>query len=113
MPESVRDRLSTTYELLFLLTRADTYYFNLDPIRLPLKHPQAADGSRVFGGVNKASTGGVDASARRRGARYGTPAGKHAATEVGVQPGAGRGNLRPVGHAHTAAHPGGRNPGDV
>src|SRR5207245_1247805 len=41
MPESVRDRLSTTYELLFLLTRADTYYFNLDPIRLPLKHPQA------------------------------------------------------------------------
>jgi len=113
MPESVRDRLSTTYELLFLLTRADTYYFNLDPIRVPLKHPQAADGSRVFGGVNKASTGGVDATARRRGARYGTPAGKHAATEVGVQPGAGRGNLRPVGHAHTAAHPGGRNPGDV
>ena len=68
LPESVTDRLSTTYELLFLLTRAHTYYFNLDPIRLPLKHPHAADGSRVFGGVNKASAGGVDATARRRGA---------------------------------------------
>ena len=112
MPESVRDRLSTTYELLFLLTKSDTYYFNLDPIRLPLKHPQAADGSRVFGGVNKAVTGGVGATARRRGARYGTP-GKYAAEDLGVEPGAGRGNLRPVGHAHTAAHPKGRNPGDV
>jgi DNA modification methylase len=112
MPESVRDRLSATYELLFLLTRSDTYYFNLDPIRLPLKHPQAADGSRVFGGVNKAATGGVGATARRRGARYGTP-GKYAAEDLGVEPGAGRGNLRPVGHAHTAAHPKGRNPGDV
>jgi hypothetical protein len=112
MPESVRDRLSTTYELLFLLTRSDSYYFNLDPIRLPLKHPHAADGSRVFGGVNKAHTGGTGASARRRGARYGTP-GKYTAEDLGVEPGAGRGNLRPVGHAHTAAHPKGRNPGDV
>jgi hypothetical protein len=111
MPESVGDRLSTTYELLFLLTRSDTYYFDLDPVRLPLKHPHAADGSRVFGGVHKAHKGGTGASARRRGARYGTP-GKYAAADVGVQPGAGRGNLRPVGHAHTAAHPKGRNPGD-
>ncbi len=101
MPESVGDRLSTTYELLFLLTRSHSYYFDLDPIRLPLKHPDAADGSRVFGGANKASTGGIDATARRRGARYGV-AGKYAAVDVGVEPGAGRGNLRPIGHAHTA-----------
>jgi len=112
MPESVGDRLSTTYELLFLLTRSHSYYFDLDPIRLPLKHPGAADGSRVFGGVHKAHTGGIDATARRRGARYGV-AGKYAAVDVGVEPGAGRGNLRPIGHAHTAAHPRGRNPGDV
>lgn len=113
MPEPVRDRLSTSYELLFLLTRSDRYFFDLDPIRLTLRHPDAADGSRVFGGANKAGTGGIGATARRRGNRYGTPPGKYAGTDTGVEPGAGRGNLRPVGHAHTAAHPRGRNPGDV
>ncbi|KAA9163205.1 site-specific DNA-methyltransferase [Amycolatopsis acidicola] len=35
MPESVRDRLSTRYEMLFLLTKQQQYYFNLDPIREP------------------------------------------------------------------------------
>src|SRR5258706_547781 len=109
MPESGTDRLSTTYELLFLLTRSPRYYFDLDPIRLPLKPPQAADGSRVFGGARKGSSGGVGATARRRGGRYG---GKYTADGVAVEPGAGRGNLVPLGHAHTAAHPAGRNPGD-
>lgn len=37
-------------------------------------------------------------------------AGKHTGE---VAAGAGSGNLRPVGHAHTAAHPAGRNSGDV
>jgi DNA modification methylase len=110
MPESVTDRLSTTYELLFLLTRSDRYHFNLDPIRAPLKWPDAADGSRVFGGAHKGTAGGVGATARRRGGRYG---GKYAAERTVVEPGAGRGNLVPLGHAHTAAHPKGRNPGDV
>jgi site-specific DNA-methyltransferase (cytosine-N4-specific) len=113
MPESVRDRLSTSYELLFLLTRSHTYYFDLDPIRIPLLRPEALDGTRVVGGTRKGRTGGVGATVRRRGAsRYGAP-GKYTADEVGVEPRAGRGNLRPVGHAHTAAHPVGRNPGDV
>jgi DNA modification methylase len=110
MPESVTDRLSTTYELLFLLTASQRYYFDLDPIRQPLKRPEAADGSRVFGGARKGAVGGVGATARRRGGRYG---GKYAADEAGVEPRAGRGNLMPLGHAHTAAHPKGRNPGDV
>jgi site-specific DNA-methyltransferase (cytosine-N4-specific) len=110
MPESVTDRLAATYELLFLLTASPRYYyFDLDPIRVPLKHPEAADGSRVFGDARKGATGGVGATGRRRGGRYG---GKHADAAV-VQPGAGRGNLVPLGHAHTAAHPKGRNPGDV
>jgi hypothetical protein len=109
MPESITDRLAATYELLFLLTRSPRYHFNLDPIRLPLKVSDAADGSRVFGGANKGTTGGVGATARRRGGRYG---GKHDGATA-VQPGAGRGNLVPLGHAHTAAHPKGRNPGDV
>ncbi|MEU7171531.1 MULTISPECIES: DNA-methyltransferase [Micromonospora] len=68
MPESVRDRLSTTYELLFLLTTSPTYYFDLDPIRLPLARPEAVDGTRIIGGARKGATGGVGATARRRGA---------------------------------------------
>lgn len=111
MPESVRDRLSTTYEMLFLLTPSPRYFFDLNPIREPLKHPQAADGSRVFGGVHKGHTGGVEATRRRRGNRYGT--GKYTSNTVVIEPGAGRGNLVPTGRAHTAAHPRGRNPGDV
>jgi site-specific DNA-methyltransferase (cytosine-N4-specific) len=58
MPESVRDRLSATYEMLFLLTPSPRYFFDLDPIRVPLKHPHAADGTRVFGGVHKGHAGG-------------------------------------------------------
>jgi hypothetical protein len=76
-------------------------------------HPEAAEGSRVFGGSRKGGTGGIGAVARRRGGRYG---GKYTEASV-VERGAGRGNLVPLGlahtAAHTAAHPRGRNPGDV
>ncbi|WP_347404728.1 site-specific DNA-methyltransferase [Solwaraspora sp. WMMD1047] len=112
MPESVRDRMSTSYELLFLLTKSHSYYFNLDPIRIPLARPEAADGTRIIGGSRKGRTGGIDATARRRGTTaYG--AGKYGAADVGVEPGSGRGNLVPLGQAHTTTHPAGRNPGDV
>ncbi len=115
MPESVRDRLSATYELVFLLVRSPAYLFDLDPIRLPLKHPDAADGSRVFGGVHKGRTGGVGATARRRGATYGSPAGagKYLPDRTDARMRAHRGNLAVTGQAHTAAHVRGRNPGDV
>jgi DNA modification methylase len=109
MPESVRDRLSATYELLFLFAKSPRYFFDLDPIRIPLAWPGAADGTRVIGGIHKGRTAGVDATRRRRGSS-GYGANKHAGE---LAAGAGSGNLRPVGHAHTAAHPGGRNPGDV
>lgn len=35
MPTSVRDRLSTTHEVIFLLTKSVKYYFDLDAIRQP------------------------------------------------------------------------------
>ena len=35
MPESVRDRMSCRYELIFLLVKSRHYWFDLDPIRLP------------------------------------------------------------------------------
>ena len=35
VPSSVRDRLSTTHEVIYLLTRSPSYYFDLDSIRIP------------------------------------------------------------------------------
>lgn len=37
MPSSVRDRLTNVWEPLFLLTKNEQYYFNLDDIRVPHK----------------------------------------------------------------------------
>ncbi|MDQ6525558.1 site-specific DNA-methyltransferase [Nocardioides sp. LHD-245] len=35
IPSSVRDRLSTTHEIIYLLTRQPRYYFDLDALRAP------------------------------------------------------------------------------
>lgn len=40
MPESVTDRLSTRYELVFLLTKARRYWFDLDAVREVVKRVQ-------------------------------------------------------------------------
>lgn len=110
MPEPVTDRLSCRYELLFLLVKQRHYYFDLDAIRTPLVRPEALEEGIVVGGARKGRHGGVDATARRRGssvygtAKYTDPA------PFPQRPGAA---LRPTGHMHTAAHPRGKNPGDV
>lgn len=48
MPESVRDRLSTSHETVFLLAKSQRYWFDLDPIRII----SAARG-HTFGGEHK------------------------------------------------------------
>lgn len=84
MPSPVRDRLSSTHEHVFLLARSPRYFFDLDAIREPLAYPDAANGSRVFGGRRKAvSNAFLNASERTRG------------------------------RAYVRSHPGGKNPGDV
>lgn len=112
MPESVRDRLSNRYELLFLLTQRQRYYFDLDAIRQPLIRPEAPGEGLVTGGANKGRHAGIEATARRRGnSVYG--AGKYTDTTafpVTRRPGRA---MRPTGRKHTAAHPKGKNPGDV
>jgi DNA modification methylase len=108
MPESVRDRLSNRYELLFLLVKQQKYYFDLDPIREPLARPEALDENIVIGGANKGRHAGVDATARRRG---NTVYGKYTATaQYTKPPGAA---MRPTGTKHNVGHPRGKNPGDV
>ncbi len=108
MPESVRDRLSNRYEMLFLLTRQPRYYFDLDPVRQPLARPEARGQNIVIGGTGKGTHAWRGSTSRRRGH---TTYGKYADTEAfTTTPGQA---LRPTGRQHTAAHPEGRNPGDV
>jgi site-specific DNA-methyltransferase (cytosine-N4-specific) len=104
IPESAQDRLSTRYELLFLLVKRRKYWFDLDPIREPLARPEALTKRMIIGGVHKGRHAGVGSSARRRGhSVYG------AGTRAG---GMGRnpGDVwsiptRPLREAHDAALP--------
>ncbi|GAA3745423.1 site-specific DNA-methyltransferase (cytosine-N4-specific) [Spinactinospora alkalitolerans] len=46
MPESVTDRPATRYELLFLLVKQRSYFFDLDPIRQPHQGPRKRGSNR-------------------------------------------------------------------
>lgn len=48
MPESVRDRLSSRHEHLFMFTKSSRYWFNLDAIREPHAAPDRKAGPRAF-----------------------------------------------------------------
>lgn len=50
MPESVTDRPTSAHEKVWLLTKSDRYFYDADAIKEPLSCPDAADGSRIFGG---------------------------------------------------------------
>ena len=114
MPESVTDRLSCTHEMIFLLAPSPRYYFDLDAIRIPLAEPTAlAQRGRIIGGTGKTGRRRVGSAARRYGAtRYGGR-GKYDNPDpslfVSRPPGPNLLNSRP----HRAAHPKGKNPGDV
>ena len=103
MPSSVVDRLSNRYETFFLLVKNPRYWFDLDPIR----EPDAANGTRVFGGANKSSGLTVGSSKRTTGRTWGERKAAGAPGRRGIDP-AGS-----VGDSDFATSPGGRNPGDV
>jgi site-specific DNA-methyltransferase (cytosine-N4-specific) len=63
MPESVRDRLSCRYEMLFMFSKRARYWFDLEPIKEPLVRPEAAGHNPEVG--------------RRRGAEYTPGTGKN------------------------------------
>lgn len=108
MPESVTDRLSTRYEMLFLLVKQRKYYFDLDAIREPLARPNAVSQNIAVGGANKGRHAGIGATARRRG---NTTTGKYGADPATS---AWRGQaVAQTGARHNARHPQGKNPGDV
>ncbi len=112
MPESVRDRLNCRHELIFLFVRQPAYWFDLDPIRVPhatagqgharAKAPDAASSCRPPGHPGRTRTAGGT-----RPPKYGP----HAREVI-----AGRrfgASLQRGKDGHGAAHPMGRNPGDV
>jgi DNA modification methylase len=84
MPSSVRDRLTLTWEVVYLLVRSPSYYFDLDAIREPHTSPPPAakteageepDGAEIGAGPLAASRGGL-AKAKASG-RAGHPLGKN------------------------------------
>lgn len=72
MPESIRDRLSTRYEHVFLLARSERYWFDLDAIREPTTggaHARsAAANARWIGKTREANLGMSGAPSKTLGA---------------------------------------------
>jgi site-specific DNA-methyltransferase (adenine-specific) len=81
MPSSVKDRLTLTWEVVYLFVRSPSYYFDLDAIREPHTssgRPRSvtpAKGSDIGAGPLAASRGGL-ARAKAQG-RPGHPLGKN------------------------------------
>jgi site-specific DNA-methyltransferase (cytosine-N4-specific) len=112
--EPATDRLPTTYELIFLLVKQRRYHFDLDPIREAFHRPEVAADPPAVGGT-RAAAGCLGASARRRPGRRHTHrrgSGKYGAAAENCRSRHGAAML-PTGQRHAAAHPAGRNPGDV
>jgi DNA methylase len=103
MPESVRGRLNCRYEMIFLLVKSRSYWFDLDPIRVP--HATARTAHGCAAGTRRATTTG-----RHRGDR--TAAGRRP-PKYGLRTRQVAGARRYGIDKRHAAHPAGRNPGDV
>jgi len=58
MPSSVRDRLTNTWEPVFLLAKSDKYYFNLDAIRVPHRTDDQIERLRAERGPSKGKARG-------------------------------------------------------
>ncbi len=53
MPSSVKDRLTTSWEPIFLLAKSENYHFNLDAIRVPHETDDSVERARAIrGGAN-------------------------------------------------------------
>ena len=95
MPSSVKDRLSCTWESIYLLTRSRHYYFDLDAIRIPHSTTRTV-GSAAGRSVGKTTGTASLAKPDWAGPLAGNQSGLKAAKTAG-----------------RAGHPLGKNPGDV
>ena len=96
MPESVTDRLSGRYEMVFMLSKKPRYWFDLDPIREP--HLTPIGGARPSGTYN-------EGAGRNDGDRQGS-GGFNSRNDVGRNPGdVWNINTQPFSAAHFAVMP--------
>jgi len=58
MPSSVKDRLTNCWEPLFLLTKSDRYFFDLDSIRVPHRTDDRVEWQRALRGVTNGKAKG-------------------------------------------------------
>lgn len=88
MPTSVKDRLSTTHEVIYLLSQSERYYFNLDAIRQPHRtrpptrrketaRPPTRPDSRRPAWLGPNSDGDQGLAALKAAGRVGHPLGKN------------------------------------
>ncbi|MGV9679317.1 DNA-methyltransferase [Nocardia sp. NPDC003482] len=81
IPSNTRDRLNTTYEVVYVLAKQPRYFFDLDSIRVPHRSPAPKptptrpSAASAWRGPNTDSTGGL-AVVKREG-RVGHPLGKN------------------------------------
>ena len=80
MPSSVRDRLNTTYDVIYFLVRSGRYFFNLDAIREP--HVSRRRPTPVYRGTPRAATGVLTGGTKglvrvHAEGRHGHPLGKN------------------------------------
>ncbi|MEZ0077458.1 site-specific DNA-methyltransferase [Planotetraspora sp. GP83] len=99
MPQSVLDRLTTRYELIFMLVKQRRYWFDLDAIREPYTGDRPISRRSRKGG-KKPNTIATEWPRKYDAAE---PFNRRA-------PGAA---MRPTGRRHNASHPDGKNPGDM
>lgn len=69
MPESVRDRPSGRHEHVFLLTKTDAYWFDLDPIREPHRSAPGREGAGALRGQRAIRPTGPNSGAYAPGGR--------------------------------------------
>jgi len=115
MPSSVTDRLNNVYEHVFMFSKSSRYWFDLDPIREPLAHPEAADGTRVFGG-KLSGEGKIGSSYRTAGGMPNTYGRRSDETWTNGMPRTAEDARSATGAASSAQTDSGirgRNPGDV
>ena len=118
MPESVTDRLSGRYENVFMFSKAQRYWFDLDPIREPYRGDRAPSRRARTGHTNKENscatpwTPGLGSIASAEGIAGNTnaPAGQEPLAGLlrAQRKADGIGKPAPPGPASTQA-----NPGDV
>lgn len=94
IPNSVTDRLATTYEVIYLLARQQRYFFDLDEVRVPHRSPTRPPRSR------RVSKPGLRLPHR------GKPAWRGPNTD-------GDQGLKQLNAMGVPGHPLGKNPGDV